>query len=106
MSKKPVSVTLEQDNLLWLRSRTAAAKGRSLSDTLDRLVTAARQGGQGAVPLVRSIVGTVDISADDPGLETADEYVQQLFDRSARRPVLAKEPLARYGARRPRRRRG
>jgi hypothetical protein len=106
MPKQPISVTLERDNLLWLRSRTAAAKGRSLSDTLDRLVTAARQSGQEPVPVVRSIVGTVDISADDPGLDAADEYVQRLVDRSVRRPVAVKETPPRYNVRRTKRRRG
>jgi hypothetical protein len=45
MPKKGISVTLQDDNLLWLKGRTVAVKGRSLSETLDDLVTAARTGG-------------------------------------------------------------
>ena len=58
MAKQAVSVTLDRENLLWLRARAGALKRRSLSDALDALVTAARQGGGAASP-ARSVVGTV-----------------------------------------------
>jgi hypothetical protein len=91
MSKTGVSVTLEDANLLWLRSRTISTKGRSLSETLDDLVTAARTGGAAPAAITRSVVGTIDIAADDAGLDRADAYVQDVFDRSLARPFVARE---------------
>lgn len=90
MPKQPVSVTLERDNLLWLRGRMAGRKRRSLSDALDELITAARLGGHGGGE-VRSVVGTIDIAMDDPLLEQADSYLRDEFERSLGRPSLARE---------------
>ncbi len=104
MPKKGVSVTLHDDNLLWLKGRTIASKGRSLSDTLDSLVTAARTGGDPIA--VRSVVGTLDIAEDDPGLEKADAYIGTLVDDSVRRPVLVRDATRPYRAAPPRKRRG
>ena len=104
MPKNALSVTLDQDNLLWLRAQTTAAGGKSLSETLDRLITAARQAGQVSDQAIRSVVGTIDINDDDPDLLTADSYLRAVFDRSARQPFLVRErrPVAprRGGARR------
>ena len=95
MPKKPVSVTLESDNLLWLRGRTASGKHRSLSEALDDVVTAARLG---ALPgESRSVAGTVDIAGDDPGLDRADVYVRALYDASVSRPFLLKETPQPFG---------
>ncbi len=93
MPKSAVSVTLDVDNLLWLRARTAQRKRRSLSDTLDEVVTAARTGGLGAGP-IRSVVGTISCSDED--LEAADAYVKALFEESANRPLEVHEPRAAY----------
>jgi len=90
MPKKPVSVTLEEANLLWLRGRATGRKKRSLSDALDEIVTAARQGGHGA-DAPRSVAGTIDIAADDPHLERAGESLRALFDASIQRPFLVRE---------------
>lgn len=89
MPKQPLSVTLERDNLLWLRGRVAAGKQKSLSEALDAILTAARLGGHPAD--ARSVVGTVDVAADDPGLEQADEYVRSQFSASLTRPMLVRE---------------
>lgn len=78
MPKVAVSVTLDQDNLLWLRGLAAGKKRRSLSEALDEVVTAVRLGGR-AAGAVKSIVGTIDIATDDPRLERADEYVRAAF---------------------------
>ena len=103
MPKRPVSVTLDADNLLWLRGRAAARKRRSLSDALDEIVTAARTSGADA-RTVKSVVGTVDIAAADPGLERADADVDALFASSVGRPFLVREAPARWtGARKGRR---
>lgn len=85
MPKKPLSVTLDEDNLLWLHGRAASTKRRSLSEALDALITAAREGGAGAVA-TRSVAGTVDIAEDDPDLSLADSYVSAAFTSSLDRP--------------------
>jgi hypothetical protein len=102
MAKEPVSVTLGRENLLWLRGRAARGKRRSLSDTLDEIVTAARLGGH-VSRSVHSVVGTVDIAGDDPGLERADEYVRGEFETSLSRPLTVHEETVRYGKKKPRR---
>ena len=84
-------MTLDDTNLLWLKSRTAAVKGKSLSDTLDSLVTAARTGGATPLAAIRSIAGTVDIASDDPNLDSADDHLRQLFDASLSRSIVARE---------------
>ena len=112
MAKLPVSVTLGQDNLLWLRGRTAGKKRRSVSEVLDEVITAARQSGL-APGDIRSVVGTIDIAADDPFLEKADAYVRAAFDASLGRPAdaggrtrAAAPPASSRAAGRKRRRRG
>jgi hypothetical protein len=96
MPKRPVSVTLDEDNLLWLRGRVALRKRRSLSEAIDEIVTAARTGG--ALEPSRSVVGTVTINADDPGLDHADAYIRTLVAQSLGRPLAVHEEPATYGA--------
>jgi hypothetical protein len=90
MPKQPLSVTLEETNLLWLRGRAASTKRRSLSEALDDLITAARTGGHGA-SAARSVMGTIDIAPEDPLLEQADAHLQAMFAASLTRPFLARE---------------
>ena len=97
MPKTPISVTLDADNLLWLKGQTASGKRRSLSDTLDALVTAARAGAHGDTTS-RSVVATIDIAADDPGLDQADAYVRSAVDDSLARGLVVHESRARYSA--------
>lgn len=97
MPKSPVSVTLDADNLLWLKGQTASGKRRSLSDTLDALVTAARTGAHSG-GASRSVVGTVDIAADDPGLDQADAYVRRDLEASLARGLTVHEPRSSYGS--------
>lgn len=91
MPKSGISVTLRDENLLWLKSRTIAVKGRSLSETLDELVTAARTSRDVPMTTVRSVVGTVDIAADDPNLDRADDYIRDVVTGSLARPFLVHE---------------
>jgi hypothetical protein len=98
MPKSPVSVTLDTDNLVWLRGRAASQKRRSLSEALDDIVTAARTGGLGTADS-RSVVGTVDIAESDPGLDQADAYVRTELDASLSRPLAVHEEPATYGVR-------
>jgi hypothetical protein len=91
MPKIGISVTLRDENLLWLKSRTVATKGRSLSETLDDLVTAARTSRDVPAAAVRSVVGTIDIAADDPNLDRADDYIRDVVTGSLARPFLVRE---------------
>ena len=90
MSKQPISVTIDQDNLLWLKGRVLGGKRKSISEALDELITAARRGGQAASDR-RTVVGTVDIAVDDPTLDTADAYIKSTFETSIARPILMRE---------------
>ena len=96
MPKNAISVTLEADNLTWLKGRAGAAGLRSVSELLDRLVTAARASGQ--VGPSRSVVGTIDLDPGDPWLEDADAAVRDMFDHSLRRPLMVREASPAYGA--------
>ena len=94
MAKQAISVTLDSDNLTWLKGRTGAAGLRSVSELLDQLVTAARESGR--IGPSRSVVGTIDVDAGDPLLEGADEAVRGMYEASLRRPLMAKGVLAEY----------
>ncbi|MEZ5320061.1 MAG: hypothetical protein R2752_21855 [Vicinamibacterales bacterium] len=96
MPKSPISVTLGAENLVWLKGRARALGARSVSETLDRIVTEARLGGAPTDAAIRSVVGTIDIAPDDPDLAGADAYLRQLFDASVQRPVVARDKGAGY----------
>jgi hypothetical protein len=95
--KQAISVTLHEDNLVWLRGQSRAARHRSVSETLDRLIATARTGGQRVEGAVRSVKGTIRIPTDDPSLARADAAIRVLFRESSG---------SRGGAHRRRRRRG
>jgi len=105
MAKQAISVTLDADNLTWLRGRAGAAGLRSVSELLDRLVAAARASGRAGPS--RSVAGTIDIDAGDPLLEGADEAVRRIYAMSLGRPLPVKDsPVERRAARRKKGRRG
>ena len=79
MSKEAVSVTLEIENLLWLRGQARGSGMRSVSAVLDHLVSTARAGGQVQESTIRSVVGTVRIAEADPGLVGADAAIRAMF---------------------------
>ena len=102
--RKAVSVTLSSDNLLWLKGQVTQSGRGSVSELLDRLVSEARGAGWADASAVRSVVGSVDLPDDDPGLDTADAYVRALFAASARQPLIVRErPAATKAAKRTRR---
>jgi len=105
MPRRAISVTLEIENVTWLKAR-AGATGESVSELLDQIVTAARQDTRSG--LTRSVAGTIDIDASDPLLETSDAAVRAAFDASLSRPVAVREAGSTYRGRRrtSRRRRG
>jgi hypothetical protein len=97
MPKRAISVTLETENLTWLKARTRSGRARSVSDVLDRLVTEART--QGAAAEIRSVVGSIDVDPDDPLLLKADDTIRTLFAESLARPSVVKEKRATSGTR-------
>lgn len=94
MGKQAISVTLDADNITWLKGRTGAAGVRSVSELLDQLVTAARQSKN--VGPSRSVIGTVDIDPSDPFLAGADEVIRAMVDKSLGRPLMVKEVPPEY----------
>ena len=96
--KKAASFTIEEANLLWLKAQAAASEAGTVSSIVDRLITEARSSGRARPGAARSVVGTIDLPADDPELLGADAYVRALFDRSAGRPLQVKERRPRYAA--------
>src|SRR5262245_22709797 len=90
MARKPISITLDESNLVWLKGLTERSGARSISETLNRLVTSARE-SPSAAKAARSVAGTIDISPGDPQLADADDAVRDLFARSLARPFLVKE---------------
>lgn len=89
--RKAISITLSEDNLLWLRGQAARSARGSVSELLDRLVADARTGGRMDPAAVRSVVGSVDLPDDDPELAGADTYIRTLFGTSARQPMVVRE---------------
>jgi hypothetical protein len=104
MPKQAISVTLEADNLTWLKGRANATGVRSVSELLDQLVSAARSSGD--VGPSRSVVGTIDVDASDPWLEGADDAIRGMFEASLGRPLVVKESSPVYGTGRKKARRG
>lgn len=76
MTKKAISVTLDRENLLWLRAQAASQGCRSLSQMLDRLIAEARK-SRTRPP--QSVVGTVRIAESDSDLSEADATLITLF---------------------------
>ena len=95
MVKQAISVTLDTDNLTWLKGRAGAGGVRSVSELLDQIVSAARAAGQTGPS--RSVIGTIDVDASDPGLEGADDVMRSIFQASLGRPLMAKETSPKYG---------
>jgi hypothetical protein len=93
MSKKAISVTLRPENLLWLRGQTQASSRRSVSETLDELISEARAGARGRPNAIRSVVGSIRIEASDPGFRQADAVIRGLVSspQAARRSRLPRD---------------
>lgn len=95
MPKKPVSLTLEETNLLWLKGRARVLAGGSLSEAVDQLIDEARAGRLGAAEPPRSVVGTIDVP-DDTALATASGDIRGLFEVSLTRPIFVHEDRPGY----------
>jgi hypothetical protein len=90
MPKRAISVTLHEDNLVWLRGQSRAARHRSVSETLDRLIAEARTSRRHADGSIQSVKGTIQISKNDPSLAGADAVIRALFDASTGRRARAR----------------
>ncbi len=101
--KRPISVTLNPDNLVWLQARMLATGRRSVSETLDSLLSEARLGGRKEE--IRSVRGTIAIAASDPDLLRADAALRKLFRISLARGVARQRAKGRRPALDHRRRR-
>ena len=44
--KRAISVTIDEDNLLWLKGQAGASASGSVSEVIDRVVRQARTGGR------------------------------------------------------------
>ena len=97
--KHPISVTIERDNLMWLKGQAAARTGGNVSELINTLITDARMGGRLNAAAITSVVGTIDLP-DDEGLAEADAHVRAMFDRSLSRPILVKETPSKRPSRR------
>jgi hypothetical protein len=95
MARRPISITLDVDNLIWLKGRADAEK-ESVSEVVDQIVTAARDSGSRSGP-ARSVVGTIDVDSSDPMLERADGAIRTAFDASLGRPLASREDRHRRG---------
>ena len=93
MTRRAISVTLESDNVTWLKGR-AGAEGESVSELIDQLVTSARSSRR-AGP-ARSVIGTNDIHDSDPLLDRADAAVRAAFAASLGRASAGRERPAAY----------
>ena len=103
MPKQAITVTLDADNLTWLKGRARGIGARSMSELLNRLVSDARR--QGTLGEPRSVVGTVTIDPSDPLLDGADQAVRAFFAAAVKgAPRLSERPSA-YRVRRTRTRR-
>lgn len=89
-TKKPVSLTLEETNLLWLKGRARVLAGGSLSAAVDQLIDEARAGRLGAAEPPRSVVGTIDLP-DEAVLQKAGEELRGVFDASLARTFFVHE---------------
>ena len=100
MRKQAVSITLDRQNLLWLRGQARLRGRRSLSETVDRLVTDARSRRvEASGEPLPTVVGLVEIPESDPDLRGSDAAIRALFGIGAK-------GLSRAQRRSPRRRRG
>ena len=89
-------MTLDTDNLIWLRAQ--AGPGGSVSRIVDRLVGEARAGGRRLGTTARSVAGTVVLRNFDPA--TADRDLRALFDGALGGNAAIHEQRARYDRKR------
>jgi len=90
MAKTAISLTIEQTNLLWLKGRARVVAGGSLSEAVDQLIAEARAGRLGQADTPRSVVGTIDLPADEMW-RSGKDAMMGLFAESLARPIFIHE---------------
>jgi len=85
MPKEAISVTLERQNLAWLRGQVRLTGARSVSEVLDRVV-AAHRSDQSRWATAGSVKGSIRIAADDPDLACADAALSAPFEQPSAQP--------------------
>ena len=83
--RKAISVTISDDNLLWLRGQAGRSPRGSVSEVIDRIVAEARRSGRTDPAAVRSIVATIDLPDDDPKEPPKELMIQFNFNGEWRR---------------------
>jgi hypothetical protein len=66
--KRAISITLGEDNLLWLKGQAGANANGSVSEVIDRLVREARTAGRTDAAAIRSVVGSLDLGVGNGSL--------------------------------------
>lgn len=79
MNKRAISVTLDPDNLTWVRAQVLSSGARSVSQVLDRLIEEARARGGERGAGARTVIGLAHVASSDPDLSTGDSAVRALF---------------------------
>ena len=93
MPKRAVSVTLDVDNLIWLRAQAGA--GRNVSRIVNELVSEARAVGRRFGASTRSVAGTIDLRNYNPA--AADREIRALINGARRGRLAAPGGLLRAG---------
>ena len=88
--RKPISITIGAENLLWLKGQALASARGTVSGIIDSMITEARH-GRGRSRAIRSVKGTVRIPPDDPDLAQARDDLRNLFEASLSRPLTRSE---------------
>jgi hypothetical protein len=104
--RKPVSVTLDTENLLWLKAQAIASDEGNVSRVLDRIVREAREAGRTGLLAGRSVKGTIGPLPEDDALTRAAAEVGAMFAESLGRSMGVVERPAEAPRRRTKRRRG
>jgi hypothetical protein len=84
--RKPISITIGVENLLWLKGQALATASGTVSGVIDQIITEARQ-GRARPGTIRSVVGSVRIPDDDPEMIQAKDDVRALVEASLSRSL-------------------
>ena len=94
--RKPISITIDVENLLWLKGQALASVRGTVSGVIDQMITEARH-GRARPGTIRSVKGSVRIPGDDPELKHARDDMRALFEASLSRSLTG--PAASRAAR-------
>lgn len=87
MSNQSISIRLNPDNLLWLKSKALTSKAESLSDALNTVLNRVRSDPRKTEGSEMLFEAKARISEADPDLREADAAIRELFRGSLERTV-------------------